>query len=71
MQKTDGTKEPLIIIKPKRLKGEDGYQYVSIRAKDKTVVALNKIAKQTDQSRNAIINIFLEYAVTHYYIDDS
>lgn len=55
-------KEKLIINK-KSLKGEDGYKTFSIRIKDETVANLDKIAEQTNRSRNELINILLDYAI--------
>lgn len=55
-------KEKLIINK-KSLKGEDGYKTFSIRIKDETVSNLDKLAEQTNRSRNELINILLDYAI--------
>ena len=55
-------KEKLIIPK-KLLKGEDGYKTFSIRIKEETVVNLEKLAKETNRSRNELINILLDYAI--------
>ncbi|MBQ9861531.1 MAG: ribbon-helix-helix protein, CopG family [Clostridia bacterium] len=55
-------KEKLIINK-KALKGEDGYKVFSIRIKDETVSNLDKLAEQTNRSRNELINILLDYAI--------
>ena len=55
-------KEKLIINK-KSLKGEDGYKTFSIRIKDETVARLDKLAKETNRSRNELINILLDYAI--------
>lgn len=55
-------KEKLIINK-KSLKGEDGYKTFSIRIKDETVVKLDRLADETNRSRNELINILLDYAI--------
>lgn len=55
-------KEKLIINK-KSLKGEDGYKTFSIRIKDKTVNDLDAISKETNRSRNELINTLLEDAI--------
>lgn len=55
-------KEKLIINK-KTLKGEDGYKTFSIRIKDETVTSLDKLAAETNRSRNELINILLDYAI--------
>ena len=49
-------KEKLIINK-KSLKGEDGYKTFSIRIKDETVANLDKLAAETNRSRNELINM--------------
>lgn len=55
-------KEKLIINK-KPLKGEDGYKTFSIRIRDETVNKLDAIARETNRSRNELINILLDYAI--------
>ena len=55
-------KEKLIINK-KSFKGEDGYKTFSIRIKEETVAKLDDLSKQTNRSRNELINILLDYAI--------
>ena len=62
-------KEKLIISK-KALKGEDGYKVFSVRIKDETVAALDKISAETNRSRNELINIFLDYAIKNCEIQE-
>ena len=62
-------KEKLIISK-KALKGEDGYKVFSVRIKDDTVIALDKISAETNRSRNELINIFLDYAIKNCEIQE-
>ena len=52
-----------LIIKKKSLKGEDGYKTFSIRIKEETVAELDELSKQTNRSRNELINILLDYAI--------
>ncbi len=54
-----------LIINKKNLKGEDGYKIFSVRVKDETVVKLNELSKETNRSRNELINILLEYAINN------
>ena len=54
-----------LIINKKNLKGEDGYKTFSIRVKDETVLKLNELSKETNRSRNELINILLEYAINN------
>lgn len=55
-------KEKLVISK-KSLKGEDGYKTFSIRIKDDTVNKLDTLSKESNRSRNELINILLDYAI--------
>lgn len=52
-----------LIVSKKPLKGEDGYKVFSVRIKDETVEKLDKISKESNRSRNEIINIFLDFAI--------
>ena len=49
--------------KQKSLKGEDGYKTFSIRIKDETVANLDKLAVETNRSRNELINILLDFGI--------
>ena len=55
--------EEKLLINKKALKGDDGYKTFSIRIKDETVLNLDELAKQTNRSRNELINILLDYAI--------
>lgn len=55
-------KEKLVISK-KALKGEDGYKTFSIRIKDETVTNLDRLSKESNRSRNELINMLLDYAI--------
>ena len=57
--------EEKLIIRKKGLKGEDGYKTFSIRIKDETVAKLNTLSDETNRSRNELINLLLDYALTH------
>ncbi|MGM9937505.1 MAG: BfmA/BtgA family mobilization protein [Candidatus Ornithomonoglobus sp.] len=52
-----------LIISKKQLKGEDGYRTFSIRIKESTVQKLDKLSKETNRSRNELVNILLDYAI--------
>ena len=54
-----------LIINVKSLKGEDGYKTFSIRIKDETVAQLENLSKLTNRSRNELINILLDYAISN------
>ena len=51
-------------------KGEDGYRTFSVRIKEETVNKLEKISKETNRSRNELINILLDYGVDNLEIAD-
>ncbi len=57
--------EEKLIINKKSLKGEDGYKTFSIRIKDETVSRLDDLAKETNRSRNELVNILLDYAMNN------
>lgn len=62
--------EDKLIIKPKKIRGNDGYKTFSIRIKEEIVDSIDSISNQTGHSRNELIGIFLEYAVKHCKIED-
>ena len=57
--------EDKLIINKRNLKGEDGYKTFSVRIKDETVNRLNKLAEETNRSRNELINLLLDYAINN------
>lgn len=59
-----------LILRPKRLKGDDGYKTFSVRVKEDVVAKVDEIAKRTGHSRNELVGIFLDYAVEHCRIED-
>ena len=59
-----------LIIKPKKYRGNDGYKTFSIRKKEELVENIDAISSQTGHSRNELIGIFLDYAITHCKFED-
>lgn len=57
-----------IIIVQKALKGEDGYKNISLRIHEKSLKRLDDLSYETNQSRNALVNVFVEYGLNHYKI---
>lgn len=49
-----------ILIKSKRLSGDDGYRSFSIRIKKSTVERLEKLCEESGYSRNEIISILID-----------
>lgn len=62
--------ENKLVIRPKKVKGEDGYKTFSIRIKEETVEKLDDVVSRTGHSRNELIGIFLEYALDHCVIEE-
>lgn len=62
--------EKLKITKKNPLKGDDGYKTFSVRVKDDIINEIEKISAKTNRSRNELINMMLEYGITHYIIEE-
>ena len=56
------------VLKIKR-RGDDGYKVISVRIKEDTLEALDKIAADTNYSRNELINLLLRHGVEHVEIE--
>lgn len=57
--------EPLIIKK----RGEDGSRVITVRIKEDTLAALDRIAAESNYSRNELINIILCHGVNNIEIE--
>ena len=55
-------------LKIKR-RGEDGYKVISVRIKEETLAELDRIAAETNYSRNELINLLLSYGVKNVEIE--
>lgn len=53
------SKEPLTIKK----RGEDGNKIITVRIKEDVLKELDRIAGESNYSRNELINIILDYGV--------
>ena len=51
-----------LIIRPKKLKGDDGYRTFSVRIRQDLIDRIDDIAEQSGRSRNEIISLFIEFA---------
>ena len=58
-----------LIIKPKKVKGEDGFKTFSIRIREDTVSRIDKISSETNRSRNELIGLLLEYALDRCVVE--
>jgi len=56
------------VLKIKR-RGEDGYKLISVRIKEETLESLDKLASETNYSRNELINMLLSHSVEHVQIE--
>ena len=56
--------EPFVIKK----RGEDGNKLISVRIKEDTLEALDKLASETNYSRNELINIILKHGLENVQI---
>ena len=63
-------KKPIRITKKAKLKGNDGNKVFSIRIKEDTVNKLDEISIKTNRTRNELINIFLEYSVKNWELEE-
>ena len=55
-------------LKIKR-RGEDGYKVISVRIKEDTLEALDKLAADTNYSRNELINLHLKHGVENVEVE--
>lgn len=55
-------------LKIKR-RGEDGYKVISVRIKEDTLEALDKLAADTNYSRNEFINLLLKHGIENVEVE--
>lgn len=57
--------------KPLKIKkrGEDGSRVITIRIREDTLAALDRIAAEANYSRNELINLLLAHGVEHVEIE--
>lgn len=48
--------------------GEDGNKIISVRIKEDILCELDKISKESNYSRNELINLILRYGIEHLEI---
>lgn len=62
-------KQPEIKITKKSVRrGDDGHKVISVRMRDETVARLDELSVQTNRSRNELINLLLEAALSNVQI---
>ena len=57
--------EPLVIKK----RGEDGNRIISVRIKEDTLSSLDRLAAETNYSRNELINLILAHGLDNIKIE--
>lgn len=57
--------EPLIIKK----RGEDGNKVITVRIKEETLAELDRLASESNYSRNELINLILSHGVKNIEIE--
>lgn len=57
--------EPLRI----KRKAEDGSRIISVRIKDETLIAIDKLAAEANYSRNELINLILSHGIHNVEIE--
>lgn len=50
-------------------RGEDGYRMISVRLREETLAELDRIAAETNYSRNELINLILSHGVQNLVIE--
>ena len=58
-------------IKPLKIKkrGEDGNKIITVRIKEDTLAKLDRLAAETNYSRNELINVILRHGVDNIIIE--
>lgn len=59
------TNKPLVIKK----RGDDGTKIISVRIKEETLNILDKLAAESNYSRNELINIILKHGIENIQIE--
>lgn len=63
--KNEFKNEPLRIKK----RGEDGNRIISVRIREEILANLDKIASESNYSRNELINIILDYGIRNIELE--
>ena len=59
-----------LVLKSKRLRGEDGSKVISVRMREGLIARLDNVVNQTGRSRNELFSILIEYALDNCVIQD-
>ena len=58
------------ITKKTPRRGDDGYKIVSVRMKEEMLERLDRLAAQTNRSRNELINLLLDSAMVIVKVEE-
>lgn len=61
--------DDLLVLKPKGLRGEDGYKVFSVRVREDIVDDLDKLSNASGYSRNELIGVLLNYAIKRCVVE--
>ena len=50
-------------------RGEDGHKLITVRIKEDTLKELDRIASETNYSRNELINVILKHGVENIVVE--
>ena len=56
--------EEIKITKKSQRRGDDGYKVVSVRMKEELIERLDNLSAETNRSRNELINMLVEAAIS-------
>ncbi len=59
-----------LVLKSKRLRGEDGSKVISVRMREGLIARLDDVVNQTGRSRNELFSVLIEYALDNCVIQD-
>ena len=62
--------EEIRITKKAARRGDDGYKVVSVRMKEEMIERLDVLSAKTNRSRNELINILLESAISIVKVEE-
>ena len=57
--------KPMII----KRRGDDGHRNISVRIQEDTLAEIDRLAAETNRSRNELINLILAHGVKHIEIE--
>ena len=53
-----------------RRRGEDGYKMISVRIREDTLEKLDRLAAESNHSRNELINLILSHGVDNVVVEE-